>query len=144
MISALKDRINELQGEETDWKNKIVEAWNYDKDLRQSLKPNKVQIGEDDDARSVRSEGGRSNASEAKSVASERSISKEQSLVFNWIESIQELKEKKTAKKDFDLLTTTTERKQATLEERIAKHVADEIIRNNKVIIMKIYNWIAI
>lgn len=116
MIAALKHRINDLKGEETDWKKKIVDAWNNDEeDLRTSLKPHKVDIGDD-----ARSDGGRSAASESKSVASERSV-----------KSIQDLKAKQTEKKDWEKLSSTQTKKQATLEERIAKHVADEILRNN-------------
>lgn len=71
MIAALKHRINDLKSEEQDWKKKIVDAWNNDEeDLRASLKPHKVDIGDD-----ARSDAGRSAASESKSVASERSTS---------------------------------------------------------------------
>lgn len=64
MVNALKKRIDELKSkEDDDWKNKIVDAWNNDK---QALKPSKVDIGDDrSDVRSMASEG--------KSVASERS-----------------------------------------------------------------------
>jgi len=113
MVTALRKRIDELKGkEEDDWKNKIVDAWNNEKP---SVKPSKVDIGGDDrsDCRSV--------ASEAKSAASERSQ-----------QSISELKAKMDKhKKDWDTISTTTKKNAATLEERIAKHVADEIIRNN-------------
>jgi hypothetical protein len=76
MIAALKNRINDLKSEEQDWKKKIVDAWNNDdqeakEDLRSSLKPHKVDIGDD-----ARSDAGRSVVSEGKSVASERSTSK--------------------------------------------------------------------
>lgn len=71
MIAALKHRINDLKNEETDWKKKIVDAWNEEDDIRTSLKPNKVDIGDD-----ARSDAGRSMVSEGKSVASERSTSK--------------------------------------------------------------------
>lgn len=112
MITALKKRIDEIKHkEEDDWKNKIVDAWNNDK----QLKPSKVDIGADDrsDVRSV--------ASEAKSAASERSQ-----------QSISELKAKmEKHKKDWDTMSTTTKKNAVTLEERIAKHVADEILRNN-------------
>jgi len=114
MITALKKRIDDIKGkEEDDWKNKIVDAWNDD---RKSVKPSKVDIGYDgqSDARSV--------ASEAKSAASEKTH-----------KSISELKAKleNKEKKDWDKLSTTTKRNQVTVEERIAKHVADEVLRNN-------------
>jgi hypothetical protein len=80
MIAALKNRINELEREDQDWKNKIVNAWNNEEDaradLKPSLKPHKVDIGDDrSDVRSV--------ASEAKSVASERSQSKYFTDIFD-------------------------------------------------------------
>jgi hypothetical protein len=114
MVVALKKRIDEIQHKEDDWKNKIVDAWNDDS--RKSVQVAKVDIGGDDrsDCRSV--------ASESKSVASERTH-----------KSIHELKSKldNKEKKDWDALSTTTAKKQATIEERIAKHVADEVLRNN-------------
>jgi len=113
MVAALKKRIDEIKGkEEDDWKNKIVDAWNNE---RTSMKPSKVDIGADD-----RSDV-RSCASEAKSAASEKSQ-----------QSIAELKAKMDKhKKDWDTMSTTTKKNAVTIEERIAKHVADEIIRNN-------------
>lgn len=111
MVTALKKRIDDLKNkEDDDWKNKIVDAWNNDK---QALKPSKVDIGDDrSDVRSMASEG--------KSVASERSQ-----------QSISELKAKmEKHKKDWDKMSATS-KQNVTLEERIAKHVADEILRNN-------------
>jgi len=115
MVSALKKRIDELKNkQEDDWKNKIVDAWNNDN--KKSLNPNKVDIGCDDrsDARSC--------ASETRSQASEKSH-----------KSISELKAKLEAKnkKDWDTISTSTKKNAVTVEERIAKHVADEILRNN-------------
>jgi len=114
MVSALKNKIDEIKGrEDEDWKKKIVDAWN--KDERKSVQIARVDIGDDrSDCRSM--------ASDSKSVASERTH-----------KSIQELKTKieNKDKKDWDVLSTTTAKKQASLEERIAKHVADEILRNN-------------
>jgi len=115
MVVALKKRIDELHNkEEDDWKNKIVDAWNDEG--RKSVQVSKVDIGGDDrsDCRSV--------ASESRSVASERTH-----------KSIQELKSKleNKEKKDWDNLSVTTTKKQTTIEERIAKHVADEVLRNN-------------
>lgn len=120
MISALKNRINDLKGKEEDeWKNKIVDAWNDD-DNKKAMKPAKVDLNYDDrsDARS----DARSMASEGKSVASERTQ-----------KTITELKAKMEAKekKDWDNMSTTTKKNPITVEERIAKHVADEILRNN-------------
>mmetsp|Transcript_31212 Transcript_31212/g.28391 ORF Transcript_31212/g.28391 Transcript_31212/m.28391 type:complete len:185 (-) Transcript_31212:164-718(-) len=120
MVSALKERINTLKKEEEQWKEKIVNAWNNDEDIR-NLKPSKVNVGDDDDNRSDvgsmvsgRSEGG-------KSVASERSQ-----------RSIAEIKKRMVQeKKEWDNISTASEKKQVTLEERIAKHVADEILRGN-------------
>jgi len=113
MVTALKKRIDEIKGkEDDDWKNKIVDAWNND---RGTVKPSKVDIGGDDrsDCRSMASEG--------KSVASEKSH-----------QSISELKAKmEKHKKDWETMSTTTKKNAASLEERIAKHVADEILRNN-------------
>lgn len=118
MVTALKKRIDELnqQNEEDDWKKKIVEAWNNDKDDRKSVQPNKVNIDWD-----VRSNG-RSCASDNKSVASERTQ-----------KSIQDLKTKleNKEKKEWETLTTSTKKNVVSIEERIAKHVADEVIRNN-------------
>jgi len=117
MVNALKDRIDELknQDQEEDWKNKIVDQWNG-KSAKKTVQPSKVDI--DMDARS----DVRSVASESRSVASERTG-----------KSIQELKSKLEAKekKDWDQLSTTTKKNAVTVEERIAKHVADEILRNN-------------
>jgi len=117
MVTALKKRIDELHNkDEDDWKNKIVDAWNNDD--KKAAKSNKVDISFDarSDARSV--------ASESKSAASEKSN-----------KSISELKAKLESKerKDWDNLSTTTTKKKnaVTVEERIAKHVADEILRNN-------------
>jgi len=116
MVTALKKRIDELRNKaEDDWKNKIVESWNNDD--RKSLQPSKVDLGYDDarsDCRSV--------ASESKSAASERSQ-----------QSITQLKAKLAAKekKDWDTVSTSTKKNVTTIEERIAKHVADEILRNN-------------
>jgi len=117
MVVAMKKRIDELREKEEDnWKNKIVDAWNKAEE-RQSIQPNRVDMSFDgrSDCRSV--------ASESRSAASERSQ-----------QSITELKAKLAAKekKEWDTLSTSTNKKNAvTLEERIAKHVADEIIRNN-------------
>jgi len=116
MIAALKKRINDIRSkEEESWKNNIVEEWNKEEE-KKAVQPSKVDLSYDgrSDTRSV--------ASEAKSAASERTH-----------QSIQELKAKieSNEKKDWDTLSTTTKKKQATLEERIVKHVADEIIRNN-------------
>lgn len=115
MVTALKNRIDEIKGQEDDdWKKNIVDAWN--KEERKSVQLARVEIGGDDrsDCRSM--------ASDSKSVASERSH-----------KSIQDLKTKleNKEKKDWDNMSTTTAKKQASLEERIAKHVADEILRNN-------------
>jgi len=112
----LKKRIDEIREKEEDsWKNNIVDAWNKGDD-RKSVQPNKVDMSFDgrSDCRSV--------ASEARSAASERTQ-----------KSIVDLKAKLEAKekKDWDTLSTTTKKNQTTLEERIAKHVADEILRNN-------------
>lgn len=41
MVTALKDRISQLKREEETWKEKIVNAWNNDEDLRPSVKPAK-------------------------------------------------------------------------------------------------------
>jgi len=116
MVIAMKKRIDELrEKEEENWKNKIVDAWNKAEE-RQSVQPNRVDLSYDgrSDCRSV--------ASESRSVASERSQ-----------QSITELKAKLAAKekKDWDTISTSTKKNPVTLEERIAKHVADEIIRNN-------------
>jgi len=116
MVVAMKKRIDELREKEEDnWKNNIVDAWNKGDD-RQSVQPNKVDLSYDgrSDCRSV--------ASEARSVASERSQ-----------QSITELKAKLVSKekKEWDTLSTSTKKNPVTLEERIAKHVADEILRNN-------------
>jgi len=117
MVNALKDRIDELknQEQEDDWKKKIVDQWNG-KNTKQAMQTSKVDI--DMDARS----DVRSVASESRSVASERSN-----------KSIHDLKQKLEAKekKDWDQLSTTTKKNAVTVEERIAKHVADEILRNN-------------
>jgi len=115
MVAALKNRIDEIKGQEDDdWKKNIVDAWN--KEERKSVQLSKVDIGGDDrsDCRSM--------ASDSKSVASERTH-----------KSIQDLKTKleNKEKKDWENMSTTTAKKQASLEERIAKHVADEILRNN-------------
>jgi hypothetical protein len=116
MITALKKRIDDIKNkEEDDWKNKIVDAWNNDD--KKALKASKVDINYDDksDARSV--------ASENRSVASERTH-----------KSITELKAKLEAKekKDWDNISiSTTKKNVVTVEERIAKHVADEVLRNN-------------
>jgi len=115
MVSALKKRIDELKNrQEDDWKNNIVDAWNNES--KKPLNPNKVDIGCDD-----RSDA-RSTFSEAKSHASERTH-----------KSISELKAKMDAnkKKDWDTISTSTKKNAVTVEERIAKHVADEILRNN-------------
>jgi len=118
MVTALKKRIDELnnQNAEDDWKKKIVDAWNNDKEERKSVQPSKVNI--DWETRS----DCRSMASDSKSVASERTQ-----------KSIQDLKNKLESKekKDWDTLTTSTKKNVVTVEERIAKHVADEILRNN-------------
>ncbi len=69
MVKALKKRIDELKTkEEVDWKNKIVDEWNNE---RKTLQASKVDMSYDDrsDARSV--------ASESRSVASERTQSKD-------------------------------------------------------------------
>jgi len=120
MVSALKKRIDELRQEEN-WKNKIVDQWNAEdqvkKQERKALKLQKAEMDMDSrsDARSV--------ASESKSVVSERTH-----------KSINTLKEQEKKEKegqgDWDK-STNGEKKPATLEERIAKHVADEILRNN-------------
>jgi len=118
MVTALKKRIDELnnKNEEDDWKKKIVDAWNNDKEDRKSVQPSKVNIDWENrsDCRSM--------ASDSKSVASERTH-----------KSIQELKTKleHKEKKDWDTITTSTKRNVVSIEERIAKHVADEIMRNN-------------
>jgi len=118
MVVALKKRIDELRGhEEDDWKNKIVDAWNNNaKDERKTVQPSKVDLGYDarSDTRSV--------ASEARSAASERTQ-----------KTIQELKSKYDSKerKEWDTMSTTTKKNIVSVEERIAKHVADEILRNN-------------
>jgi len=113
MVSALKKRIDELKNkEEDDWKNKIVDEWNNE---RKTVQPSKVDLSYDarSDTRSMMSEG--------RSVASERTQ-----------KSIQDIKTKITSKeKDWDKLSTTTKKNAVTLEERIAKHVADEILRNH-------------
>jgi len=116
MVTALKKRIDEIRSkEEENWKNKIVDAWNKD-DGRKSVQPSKVDI--DLDARS----DARSCASENKSVASERTQN-----------SISELKAKLQAKekKEWETMSSTTKKNAVSLEERIAKHVADEVLRNN-------------
>jgi hypothetical protein len=113
MVLALKKRIDEIKHkEDDDWKKKIVDEWNNE---RQALNTNKVDLNLDarSDTRSV--------ASESKSVASERSQ-----------KHIQDLKAKMTAKdKEWETMSTTTKKNAVTMEERIAKHVADEILRNN-------------
>jgi len=114
MITALKKRIDDIkEKQEDDWKNKIVDAWN---DEKKAMKTNKVDLNYDaqSDARSV--------ASESRSVASERTH-----------KTISELKVKLDTKekKDWDNVSTSTKKKNVTVEERIAKHVADEILRNN-------------
>lgn len=113
MVLALKKRIDEIKHrEEDDWKRKIVDEWN---DERKALKTNKVDL--DLDARSDT----RSVASESKSVASERSQ-----------KNIEDLKAKMAAKhKEWETMSSTTKKNAVTMEERIAKHVADEILRNN-------------
>jgi len=99
-----------------------VNAWNNEDEehkdmLKSSLKPHKIEVGMGLDDRS----DARSMASESKSVASERSH-----------KSIQDLKTKAAQeKKDWDILSATTKKVPLTLEERIAKHVADEILRGN-------------
>jgi len=118
MVNALKNRIDELKNQdaqEEDWKKKIVDQWNG-KDNKKALQASKVDI--DYDARS----DARSVASESRSVASERTN-----------KTISDLKTKLEAKekKDWDQLSTTTKKNAVTVEERIAKHVADEILRNN-------------
>jgi len=117
MVSALKNRIDELKNQdaEEDWKNKIVEQWNG-KEAKKAMQTSKVDI--DLDARS----DARSVASESRSVVSERTH-----------KSINDLKTKLEGKekKDWDQLSTTTKKNAVTVEERIAKHVADEILRNN-------------
>jgi hypothetical protein len=120
MVAALKNRIDELNHKDKDednWKNNLVDAWNQDNgEFRKAAKPNKVNIDYDDrsDARSC--------ASESKSVASERTQ-----------KSIVDLKAKLEAKekKDWDNMSTVSKKNAVTVEERIAKHVADEILRNN-------------
>jgi len=115
MVTALKKRIDELHNkDEDDWKNKIVDAWNNDD--KKSVKPSKVDISYD-----ARSDA-RSCASESKSVASEKTH-----------KTISDLKAKLESKekKDWDNMSTTTKKNAVTVEERIAKHVADEILRNN-------------
>jgi len=119
MVAALKNRIDELktQDAEEDWKSKIVEQWNgKEKEAKKAMQTSKVDIEWDarSDARSV--------ASESKSVASERTN-----------KSINELKSKLEGKekKDWDQLSTVSKKNAVTVEERIAKHVADEILRNN-------------
>jgi len=111
MVTALKKRIDELKNkQEDDWKNKIVDEWND----RKTIQPSKVDLNYDN-----RSD--RSMMSETRSVASEKSH-----------KSIQDIKAKITSKeKDWDKLSTTTKKNAVTLEERIAKHVADEILRNH-------------
>jgi len=117
MVAALKNRIDELkdQDAEEDWKNKIVEQWNG-KEAKKAMQTSKVDIELDarSDARSV--------ASESRSVASERT-----NKSINELKSRLEGKEKK----DWDQLSNTTKKNAVTVEERIAKHVADEILRNN-------------
>jgi len=116
MVAALKKRIDELNGQndEDDWKKKIVDAWN--KEERKSVQPSKVNIDWEtrSDTRSV--------ASDSKSAASERTQ-----------KNIQDLKNKleNKEKKEWDTLTTSTKKNVVSIEERIAKHVADEILRNN-------------
>jgi hypothetical protein len=117
MVAALKKRIDELNNqndEEDDWKKKIVDAWN--KEERKSVQPSKVNL--DWETRS----DNRSMASDSKSVASERTQ-----------KSIQDLKTKLENKerKEWDTLTTSTKKNVTSIEERLAKHVADEILRNN-------------
>lgn len=120
MIAALKNRIDDIKGkEEEEWKNKIVDAWNED-DNKKSIKPSKVDLNYDDksDARS----DARSMASEGRSVTSEKTH-----------KTISELKAKMESKekKEWDNISVTTKKHAVTVEERIAKHVADEILRNN-------------
>jgi len=116
MITALKNRIDDLKNkEEDDWKNNIVDAWNNEGDLKKAVKPSKVDLNYD-----ARSDT-RSLASEGKSVASEKTH-----------KTISELKNKMESKdKNWDNLSTTSKKNAVTVEERIAKHVADEILRNN-------------
>jgi len=109
MLLAMKKRIDEIKNQEDDdWKKKIVDEWNND---RKTLNANKVDLNMDarSDTRSV--------ASESRSVASERSQ-----------KNIQELKAKMVSKdKEWDTMSSTTKKNAVTMEERIAKHVADEL-----------------
>jgi len=113
MVLALKKRIDEIKvQEEDDWKKKIVDEWNNE---RKTLATSKIDMNLDarSDTRSV--------ASESRSVASERTQ-----------KNIEDLKTKMTAKnKEWDTMSSTTKKNAVTLEERIAKHVADEVLRNN-------------
>jgi len=113
MVLALKKRIDEIKvQEEDDWKKKIVDEWNNE---RKTLATSKIDMNLDarSDTRSV--------ASESKSVASERTQ-----------KNIDDLKTKMASKnKEWDTMSSTTKKNAVTLEERIAKHVADEVLRNN-------------
>lgn len=67
-----------------------------------------------------------SGNSEAKSVASERAQS---TYKYN-IENIEELRKKKEENQDWDKHTTTSKHSYANIDERIAKNLADEVLRN--------------
>jgi len=118
MVTALKKRIDDLK-QEGNWKKKIVDQWNEeDKDKRQALKLQKTNIDMDN------ASDARSQASEAKSHASERT---HQSII-----SLKEQVAKRNEnKQEWDKSTVGDAKPQVSLEDRIAKHVADEILRGN-------------
>lgn len=108
MVNAIQSRINELK-QQDNWKEKVVEEWNKNKTAQDGEKEKRTKGVTFDDNRSQAS-----NQSK-KSVQSIKSQIREE----------RKLDEKAS---EWDGSTTT---KKLGVEERIAKLVADEILKNN-------------
>ncbi|KAL4476990.1 hypothetical protein ABPG72_011687 [Tetrahymena utriculariae] len=115
MVKAIKNRITELQDKEN-WKENAI----HDIKIKKK-KQNEQKADQNDDVRS----NATSVLSEARSHQSERSQQSIQSLK-------DKLNEQKKGKNDWDGISQQETKHKATLEERIAKHVADEVLRNYK------------
>ncbi|EAS01924.2 hypothetical protein TTHERM_00787300 (macronuclear) [Tetrahymena thermophila SB210] len=115
MVKAIKNRIHELQDKEN-WKENAI----HDIKIKKK-KQNEQKADQNDDVRS----NATSVLSDARSHQSERSQQSIQSLK-------DKLNEQKKGKNEWDGISQTETKHKATLEERIAKHVADEVLRNYK------------
>lgn len=108
MVNAIQTRINDLK-QQDNWKEKVVEEWNKNKE-KDGEREKRTKGVTFDDNKSVTSNGSK------KSVQSIKSQIRE---------------ERKIDDKASDWDGSTTGKKQIGVEERIAKLVADEILKNN-------------